>query len=99
MLYLIIIAIILIVLYLCIKREGLTLIRKDNSEFRGINMLGVNSEDGFFPAGCEEECIHKCLINKDCKGYSYYVPGQRCYLFSTGNFIDNDQGFKAGMKA
>ena len=96
MYYIIIILIITILLFLSVKKENF--IRRDNTEFRGINMLGINSEDGFIPANSEEQCMHKCSINEACRGYSYYVPGQRCYLFTTGGFIDNNQGFKAGLK-
>ena len=70
----------------------------DNAEFRGINLLGVNSTDGFIPKKSVCECRQKCTENPQCKGYSYYWPGQRCYMFMSGNFVPKRPGFISGKK-
>ena len=73
----------------------------DNAEFRGINMLGVNTSDGVIPVNDISECQKKCGDYVECKGFSYWpttLETGNCYLFSSGNVIENCQGFKAGKK-
>ena len=73
-------------------------IEEDNAEFRGINLLGVNTEDGHFACENTTVCREICQRNPECKGYSYYQPGQRCYMFTTGDFVPGRPGFFSGKK-
>ena len=73
-------------------------IKHSDAEFRGINLLGLNANDGHFAAADEALCQTVCARNAACKGYSYYQPGQRCYLFSTGDFVPERPGFFSGKK-
>lgn len=100
----------LFVVYLSMEREKFNLLCCDRSdqfpgyveikdaEFRGINMLGVNSTDGFIPKRSVCACREKCTENQQCKGYSYYWPGQRCYIFKSGDFVLGRPGFTSGKK-
>ena len=72
--------------------------RAANTEFRGINLLGENSEDGHFACENEAICQLVCDRNPECKGYSFYKPGQRCYMFMSGNFVPERPGFFSGKK-
>lgn len=73
-------------------------INMNNSEFRGINMLGDNSDDGYFATRSAATCQELCQRNPECKGYSYYSPGQRCYMFASGDFVRDRPGFQSGKK-
>ncbi|KKL73652.1 hypothetical protein LCGC14_2072760 [marine sediment metagenome] len=73
-------------------------IEADDTEFRGINLLGLNSDDAHFAAENVNVCREICQRNPECKGYSYYQPGQRCYMFSSGDFVRERPGFKSGKK-
>lgn len=69
-----------------------------DAEFRGINLLGDNSTDGHF--ACENPliCREVCDRNPECKGYSFYQPGQRCYMFMSGDFVLQRPGFFSGKR-
>jgi hypothetical protein len=73
-------------------------IQMDNAEFHGINMLGDNSDDGHFATDSPIECQEICQRNPECYGYSYYAPGQRCYMFTSGDFVAGRSGFQSGKK-
>ncbi len=73
-------------------------IEEENSEFRGINLLGLNSDDGHFASQNADVCRELCQRNPECKGYSFYKPGQRCYMFTTGDFVGGRPGFYSGKK-
>ena len=98
--------VILLVLYLLnvfpFRRELFTKTaefqEQDNTEFRGINLLGVNSDDGHFAAQDSRVCRDICDRNPECKGYSFYKPGQRCYMFMSGDFVAGRPGFYSGKK-
>ena len=66
-----------------------------NTEMNGMNML--LNEDGYFPAGCPGECADICLRNKECKGFGFYAPGNRCYIYSSGGLIPERPGFISGV--
>ena len=68
----------------------------DCAEFRGINSL--SNTDSSFAVNSLQECQDVCARNDDCVGYSYYKPGNSCFLFNSGNMIGNKQGFQAGVK-
>ena len=91
-----------IIVILCVQsiKESFTCAfsRKSNTEFKGINMLGLNSDDGYIPCRNPLDCEAICARNEDCKGYSFYHPGQRCYIFGSGGFVENRPGFYAGIK-
>lgn len=70
----------------------------DNTEFRGINLLGISSEDGVVHTQNMEECSQMCADSIECQGFSYFKPNGDCYLFGSGDVIPNDQGFAAGKK-
>ena len=89
------------VLYLMSGKELFSqtvFITRPNAEFRGINLLGLNSVDGHFACSNSEKCREVCGRNDTCKGYSFYHPGQRCYLFGSGNFVEDRPGFFSGKK-
>ena len=91
----------IIVIYLLNGKELFTtpvFTRQVNSEFRGINLLGVNSNDGHFACQKELSCAAVCDRNTECKGYSFYKTGQRCYLFGSGGFVPGRPGFFSGKK-
>lgn len=91
-------ALLLFIAYLVFKKnEDLTIIERDHTAFGGINMLGVNSNDVVIPATCAKECKIHCLNNKECKGYSFYHPGQRCYIYYSGDFINDRPGYTSGL--
>lgn len=69
-----------------------------DAEFRGINLMGVNSNDTFVGASCESECQNICARNDDCVGYAWYRPGNRCYLYGSGGFVFGRTGFNSGIK-
>ena len=102
--YIVYIILVLYVLYLLnLNNELFTantpnFIQMDNAEFRGINMLGDNSDDGHFATDSQISCQEICQRNPECYGYSYYTPGQRCYMFTTGDFVSGRPGFKSGKK-
>lgn len=73
-------------------------IEQENAEFRGINLLGDNSNDTYIATQTARECRDICQRNPECKGYSYYSPGQRCYMFMSGDFVANRPNFYAGKK-
>jgi len=83
--------------YTFLSSEKLTLIY-DNTEFRGINLLGTTSQDGVFHTNSIEECNNICDQDNKCVGFSYFKPNGDCYIFGSGNVIPNDQGFAAGKK-
>jgi hypothetical protein len=70
----------------------------DNTEFRGMNMMGVNSVDTHIATATEADCAIKCARNEVCAGYSYYKPGNRCYLYSSGGLVFGRRGFRSGLK-
>jgi hypothetical protein len=70
----------------------------DNTEFRGMNMMGVNSVDTHIASATEADCAIKCSRNDGCAGYSYYKPGNRCYLYNTGGLVFGRKGFRSGLK-
>ena len=72
--------------------------RYDDTEFRGMNMMGVNSLDTHVAASCENVCQDFCARNEGCVGYSYYEPGNRCYIYSSGGVVYGRKGYKSGMK-
>jgi len=93
--------ILLILLFLIVKREYFTLdkfIIQSDSQFHGINLLGITNNDGFFPAANVKTCANYCAKRNDCKGFAFYQPGQRCYVFGSGNFVDSRPGFISGKK-
>jgi hypothetical protein len=69
-----------------------------STEFRGINLLGDNSNDGHFAASNAQVCQQVCNRNPECAGYSFYQPGQRCYMFMSGDFVPKRPGFTSGKK-
>ena len=69
-----------------------------DAEFRGINLLGVNSTDGNIPFETVVACRDMCERNSECKGYSFYHPGQRCFMFMSGDFVPQRPGFYSGKK-
>lgn len=69
-----------------------------DTEFRGMNMLGVNSLDTHIAADSEKECQNICNDYDQCVGYSFYQPGNRCYIYSSGGFVFGRKGFQSGMK-
>lgn len=73
-------------------------IEMNDTQFKGINLLGVNSNDTDIPCDNREECRFICASKEMCKGYSYYAPGQRCYIYGTGDFVQGMPGFQAGKK-
>lgn len=70
----------------------------EEAEFRGMNLMGVNSLDTHIATSCEKDCENICSRNEDCVGYSYYSPGNRCYLYGSGGFVFGRKGYKSGMK-
>lgn len=92
---------IVIVLFPRIGKEDFVCnyVKMDNAEFRGINLLGLNSSDAHFAADSEQVCGSVCARNPECRGYSWYQPGQRCYMFSSGDFVANRPGYRSGKKA
>jgi hypothetical protein len=97
MVYLILgICIVVLIYYLIAKKEAFIL--APNAEFRGLNMFGLNSVDSHFPATSEAECQKFCADAEHCKGYSFYWPGQRCYVFASGGFVPDRPGYLSGMK-
>lgn len=78
--------------------NGPNFIEQENTEFRGINLLGVNSDDTHFATQTSGECRDVCQRNPECKGFSFYQPGQRCYMFMSGDFVPNRPGFYSGKK-
>ena len=74
-------------------------VEADGAEFRGINLLGVNSVDTAIPCRDRDACRDICGRNRDCAGYSYYKPGQRCYIFQSGGFVNGRPGYFSGKKA
>jgi hypothetical protein len=88
--------VIIITVIITTKTESFDSLHKD-TEFKGMNLLGLNSVDTFIPASSVEECKNYCLGNDSCKGFSYYWPGQRCLIFSSGGFVPNRPGFISGM--
>jgi len=68
-----------------------------DSEFKGINMLGVNTNDVAFPAQSAQECEKICERNTGCNGYGFYEPAQKCYLYLSGGIVPNRPGFTAGI--
>jgi len=94
-------ALIVVILYLLKYKELFTLkkfLELDNTEFRGINLLGDNSTDGHFACKTQAVCREVCNRNPECKGYSFYQPGQRCYMFMSGDFVPERFGFFSGKK-
>ena len=73
-------------------------IESAETEFRGINLLGDNSTDGHFACESSIGCRVVCDRNPECKGYSFYQPGQRCYMFMSGDFVPQRPGFFSGKK-
>lgn len=69
-----------------------------DTEFRGINLLGDNSNDGYIACSNSIECRDICERNQDCKGYSFYQPGQKCLIFMSGDFVPQRPGFVSGKK-
>lgn len=90
------IIVLLAVIYYYKNKENF--IDADNTEFRGINMLGVNSLDTHVSLPNAGECQNLCARNEGCKGYSFYEPAKRCYLFETGDFVFNRPGYISGKK-
>ena len=70
----------------------------EDAEYRGINLLGVNSLDTHLGTVNEVDCKNICEGYTECDGYSFYKPGNRCYLFSRGGFVYNRKGYSSGMK-
>ena len=72
---------------------------EEATEFRGINMMGVNSNDTFVPAQSVQECADICERNREngCKGFSYYWPGNRCYVYESGGMVPDRVGFTSGF--
>jgi hypothetical protein len=70
----------------------------DCAEFKGINMLGVNSNDAYIPTVSYKQCEDICDRNKDCKGCAWYKTGQRCYIYFSGGFVPDRSEFISGMK-
>jgi len=96
---LIILIALIIVIYLFINKQEefcAAIEQRNNAEFRGMNMF--LNENGTFPGRSVEDCIDVCVKNKDCKGYSFYIPGQKCYIFSSGGFVDERPGYISGRK-
>jgi hypothetical protein len=84
----------------CSSRENLEIVayqRYDDTEFRGMNMMGVNSNDTHVAAASEKDCQGFCADN-NCRGYSYYEPGNRCYIYSSGGFVFGRKGYKSGLR-
>lgn len=73
-------------------------VQQINTQFKGINLLGSTSNDTFYATSSPYDCRDVCARNKDCTGFSFYTPGNRCYLFSSGNFVDGQPGFISGKK-
>lgn len=76
---------------------------QDNAQYAGINMLGTVSNDSYFAGTHPSECMYKCDINPSCAAWSFYKPGNRCYMFSAdglsnGGFIDGRPDFISGTK-
>lgn len=94
------ISLFLIIVYVLIGNESFTIKFSEvaNAEFRGINLLGDNSTDGHFACQDIATCRKVCGRNNDCKGYSFYAPGQRCYMFMSGDFVPQRPGFYSGKK-
>lgn len=96
------IALILISSYLFYTKEKFTMNNNfelyNNTVFRGINMFGIASDEGTILVSNINECQDICDRNKDCKGFTYFYPTQKCYIYSSGNVIPSDQGFQAGKK-
>jgi len=91
---------VLIILNKQFERFGIgnRFLKIDNAEYRGINLLGVNSLDTHIATISDSQCQGLCDKYTECDGYSYYKPGNRCYLFSKGGFVYNRPGFISGMK-
>lgn len=70
----------------------------NNAEYRGLNLLGVNSLDTHIASISSKQCQDLCSSYTECDGYSFYEPGNRCYLFSKGGFVYDRKGFESGMK-
>lgn len=69
-----------------------------NVGFGGMNLLGVTSNEASFGCDSADECRSICADNNDCAGYSYYQPGRRCFLFASGNFIEDRPGYISGKR-
>jgi hypothetical protein len=90
--------ILLIIIFFLNKKEKF-FVQFQDVEFRGINMLGLNSDSTSVPAKNVNECKDLCERNKSCTGYTYYYPGQQCYIFnSKGGFVPERPGYISGMK-
>jgi hypothetical protein len=95
---LITIILILILILICYKQENF-FVKFQNAEFRGINMLGLNSDSTSIPVKSPNECEQICNRNKSCLGFTFYYPGQKCYLFNTkGGFVPERPGYISGMR-
>ena len=68
-----------------------------NTEFRGMNLLGENN-DAHFAGESPSTCKMVCERNPECKAYSFYQPGQRCYIFGSGNIVPGRPGFVSGKR-
>lgn len=95
--WVVILVLIIILIFLISIKENL-FIKRYNAEFKGINILGNNSTDTAIPTKTPAECQEICARNEECFGWSYYVPGQRCTLFFSGNFVPNNCGYISGKK-
>lgn len=91
----------IVVLTFCVIRSSketfVAYQRYDDTEFRGMNMMGVNSNDTHVAAASEKDCQGFCADN-NCRGYSYYEPGNRCYIYSSGGFVFGRKGYKSGLR-
>lgn len=70
----------------------------NDTQFKGINLLGLNSNDTDIPCRGRDECRFICASKEECVGYSYYAPGQRCYIYGSGDFVKGMPGYQAGKK-
>lgn len=94
--YILLIGVLLILLYLYSSQENFYMVQ--DAEFRGMNILGMGTEDESIPVSSILECRRLCEESKKCVGISYFKPNGACYLYSSGGVIPNDQGFMAGFK-
>lgn len=72
--------------------------RRNDAQFQGINLLGINSNDSAIGVNSVDKCEEICRNNPGCLGYTYYAPGQSCFLMTTGGFVDNRPGYQSGVK-